>query len=218
MGFFSISNMNTASTNADTSVQLIERSILNRFFDRMPADASIESVCATLRAPIRHDPATLSKRDTFCLLRDHELADLVAACYLHEAATQHLPALVDMAQEHVDDIDAGLADGTYAKAENADLPQKREVVELFRRAHASQKCTAPAMPSLVLVVFSKGGSLNTFKQVGTLPGVMIQELDERMVGCGAGPHFQFDPCWADLLNEVYEGDIPDYVKIGPGPT
>lgn len=210
--------MNTASTNADTSVQLIERSILNRFFDRMPADASISSVCATLRAPVRQDPATLSKRDSFCLLRDHELADLVAASYAQQAASQHLPALIVMAQEHVDDIETGLADGTYAKAENADLPQKREVVELFRRADATQQCTAPAMPSLVLVTFSKGGALNSFKQVGALPGVMIEELDERMVSPNGGYHFHFDPCWADLLNEVYEGDIPEYVKIGTSPT
>ena len=53
---------------------------------------------------------------------------------MFEQLVAALKACVAMASSHVEDIESGLADGTYNPADNTDLPEKQQAVQVAEKA------------------------------------------------------------------------------------
>ena len=69
--------------------------------------------------------------------------------YQHSDLAALFPKLVNMAQDHIDDSESGLEDGTYAHEENRDLAGKREALEDFRKFYVEG--TGDRRPSFVYI-------------------------------------------------------------------
>lgn len=65
---------------------------------------------------------------------------------LIDAAT--LARLIDLATSHLDDIESGLADGTYEKEENKSLPEDQEIVGSARKLLENESVT-PGLQNFV---------------------------------------------------------------------
>ena len=52
----------------------------------------------------------------------------------NETAAQ-LPILLEMARQHIEDIESGIAEGMYSAAENVNLPDKKKALEHLHALH-----------------------------------------------------------------------------------
>lgn len=193
--------------------EAVDRDTLSAFFSDFPAGITVEDVLDNMH-DLRH-AGRLVPLDQYAWTNTEDLAALLKGAF-QVRALSHLPDLVDLAQAHVDDIEEGLRDGTYSKAENADFPTKVSTTQTLRRCCAvmADQRSSPPMPTLVLVILSPGGIMSTHTQPGTIPGVLVEEID--CMNGEAGDSFVLSACWANLAAKAFDNDLPSYVLIDRG--
>lgn len=199
--------MNTQPTSPYRAVSALHEQVLTDLFAQHPGDASFENILANMDA--LRAAGSLVPCPHFAGLSSLELTHVVRNALFARLAEQ-LPALVRLAQSHVDDIESGLQEGIYSADDNADLPFKKQVVDVFS-ACLEPMPMPPSSPSLVLVVLSRGGIVETHSQVGVLPGVLVEVID--CMNGEAGDQFLLDECWSDLVNQAFCNDVPDFVTV-----
>lgn len=193
--------------------EAVDRDTLSAFFSDFPDGVTVEQALNAIK-DLRHT-GQLVPLDQYAWSSTEDLSNLIKGAF-QARALAHLPDLVDMAQAHVDDIEEGLRDGTYSKAENADFPTKVSTTQALRRCCAviADQCSSPSLPSLVLVILSPGGIMSTHTQPGTIPGVLVEEID--CMNGEAGDTFVLSACWANLAAKAFDNNLPNYVQIDKG--
>lgn len=203
--------MKTNTTLPYSSIPSLQAQILAQLFCGLPAAASFSGVLENLAAWL--SSGVLIPRTRYSGLTPQAIDGLMrSALYAHLSVL--LPNLLELAQSHVDDIEDGLRDGTYSASENADLPDKTNLVEAFRLCVPASPQPKHIGPTLVLVILSSGGIVSTHSRPGMLPDVLIEVID--CMNGDAGDQFILDASWSDLVDAAFERDVPHYVHIDHG--
>lgn len=206
----SLPNMNTPLPSSEDLIALQEQ-VMSEMFDRRPGDATFKDVLT--HAGDWLSSGALSPSPRHQCLSALALTELLRSS-LYARLGGNLAGLIDLAQEHVSDVETGLQEGLYSAEENADLPLKVALLDAFRLCLAPEPQPHPG-PTLVLVVLSSGGIVSAVTQVGRLPGALIEVID--CMDGDAGDEFMLDACWSDLVNEAFNNDVPDFVHIRSKP-
>lgn len=203
--------MKTNSPLLSSSISELQAQTLTQLFCAVPAEATFSGVLENLAAWL--SSGLLILRTRYAGLTPQAVEGVMRhALYAHLAV--RLPDLLDLAQSHVDDIEEGVQDGTYSASENADLPEKTNLVDAFRLCVPASPQATHTGPTLVLVILSSGGIVSTYSEVGMLPGVLIEVID--CMNGDAGDQFILDACWSDLVDAAFDKDVPHYVHLDHG--
>lgn len=202
-GLFSTPIMNSSLSITQQLLE-VHRMTLDDVFCARPVNASFAEVLSNLDLWLSR--AHLDLQTPYEGLSAGVIRQILrSTLYAHLMA--HLPALVDMACDHLQEIESGIVDGTYCRDENLDLGDKKVIADAFVECVAQGVEPMP-IKTLVLVVLSAQGKVKTHVQPGAQPGA-----ETAIIDCMDGDAVVLDHRWEALVSGAFTGRLPSFVHI-----